>query len=150
MFGKMLSMVAIGAALFCAPANAADYVQPGPRGAMAVGSSVCAQHGTLATIDSEFDYRARNYLHAPLAITDFRDARLIAYHPYDPTHLVRRIYCEATVVMQGSPPRPIYYLIESTMGFAGIGDRVEYCIAGLDPWHVYGSHCSTVRYENPY
>lgn len=39
--------------------------------------------------------------------------------------------------------RELWYLIEGTFGFAGLG-LVEFC-ERLDPWHAYGAHCKSLR-----
>ncbi len=141
---KSLACSAVLAVSTALPASAADFVRPAPAHAQAA-SSVCSDSSVLGVIDHNFDYRDAHYLHAGLDITDFHGAHEIYYRPSDATHLVGRTYCEATVVMNDNRRRPVWYLIESTMGFAGIGDNVEYCVAGLDPWHVHGSYCASVR-----
>ncbi len=141
---KSLSASLLLAASSVLPASAADYIQPGPAPAYAA-PSVCGQKAVLGVIDHNFDYRDAHYLHAGLDIVDFRDAHLVSYRPSDETHLVGRTYCQATAVLNDNRPRPVWYLIETTMGYAGIGDNVEYCVAGLDPWHVYGAYCASVR-----
>ena len=45
--------------------------------------------------------------------------------------------------------RTIYYVVETPMGFAGVGHNTEFCIAGLDPWYVHGHHCSSLRHQGP-
>ena len=31
------------------------------------------------------------------------------------------------------------------MGFASIGDNVEFCVAGFDRWMVYNGRCRVLR-----
>ena len=31
------------------------------------------------------------------------------------------------------------------MGFASIGDGVEFCVSGFDRWNVYNSGCRVLR-----
>ena len=142
---KLLACSACFAASSILPASAADYIGPAPAGPVHAPPSACSDSAVLGVIDSNFDYRDAHYLHAGLDIVDIQGARELGYRPSDDMHLVARTYCEATVVTNDNRPRPVWYLIESTMGFAGIGDNVEYCVAGLDPWHVYGSYCASVR-----
>ena len=42
---------------------------------------------------------------------------------------------------------PVYYTIEHGLGFAGIGRYVDFCVPGLDPWHVHDGDCRTVQIE---
>ena len=142
---KLLACSAFFAASSVLPASAADYIRAAPAAPAYAAPSVCGDSAVLGVIDRNFDYRDAHYLHAGLDIVDLRAAREVGYRPSDETHLIGRTYCEATAVMNDHRARPVWYLIESTMGFAGIGDNVEYCVAGLDPWHVYGAYCTSVR-----
>jgi hypothetical protein len=141
----LASSLLAGAMLASAPAAAADFIRTAPRAAVYVQPSVCSSHGLLATIDSKFDYRARSYLHSNLDIVDFYGAHEIYARPSDPTHLVGRTWCEATALLNTNRTRSVWYLVETTWGFAGVGDSVEYCVSGLDPWHVYGADCASLR-----
>lgn len=142
---KLLACSALFAASSILPASAADYIRVAPAAPARAAPSACSDSTVLGVIDHNFDYRNAHYLHAGLDIVDFHGAHELGYRPSDATHLIARTYCEATVVMNDNRPRPVWYLIESTMGFAGLGDNVEYCVAGLDPWHVYGAYCASVR-----
>jgi hypothetical protein len=31
------------------------------------------------------------------------------------------------------------------MGFAGMGDNVEFCVSGFDRWYVYNGRCRVLR-----
>lgn len=124
-------------------AFAADYIQTSP--AYAGDTSYCSDRGVLASIDHKFNYKARNYLRADLDIVDIRGTRETRWIPPTETARIERHYCRADVVMNDGQPRTMWYLLEGGMGFAGIGDNVEFCIAGLDPWHVYGANCDSVR-----
>ena len=48
-------------------------------------------------------------------------------------------------VMTNGDIRPVYYAVEHGAGFAGIGRYVDFCVLGLDPWHVHDGSCRTVR-----
>lgn len=144
---KTLACTIVSCAALSLPAMAADYIQPAPMAEGVVAPTVCANQAVLSTIDRRFDYSARHYLHSNLDMVGFHGAHEVAERPADPAnlHLVGRTYCEATVVMNDNVPRPLWYEVETTMGFAGIGDNVEYCVGGLDPWRVYGAYCLSVR-----
>jgi hypothetical protein len=36
-------------------------------------------------------------------------------------------------------------LIEGRMGFAGIGENVEFCVSGFDRWLVYNGRCRVLQ-----
>lgn len=65
----------------------------------------------------------------------------------DEYHNVARQFCHATAVLSDGSRRDVWYLIAQPWGFGGTPGThsLEFCIAGLDPWHVYGKDCSTVR-----
>jgi capsid protein len=49
------------------------------------------------------------------------------------------------VVQSDGADRDIWYLIEEGMGFASIGDNVEFCVSGFDRWYVYNGRCRVLR-----
>lgn len=75
-------------------------------------------------------------------ISHIRQSRLELRSQYWP---VERRYCHARVVTSDGKPRDLWYLIESTFGFASIGSSVSFCVSGLDPWYVNGANCRSVR-----
>jgi len=141
----LATSILAGGLAAAAPASAADYLAVRPPVAPYGQPTICSDNGVLATIDHRFDYTDRHLLHAGLDVIDFSNMRETAWRPSDETHLIERHYCVANVVMNDNRPHTVFYLIEGTMGYAGIGDNVEYCIVGLDPWHVYGADCDSVR-----
>ena len=58
---------------------------------------------------------------------------------------IGRRYCGATVILSDGHDRDIWYLIEEGMGFASIGDNVEFCVSGFDRWYVYNGRCRVLR-----
>lgn len=106
----------------------------------------CDQRWVVAKLKEKFDYKVRAYTDRPgLAIKSLDGIKLVRARPRDETHLVGRQYCEADAVMSDRQVRKIYYLLEYPWGYAGQLTRIEFCVQGLDPWHVYGQACSTVR-----
>lgn len=118
---------------------------PGAVPQVAYNAGACGNASVLGFITRRFDYKAASYLHADLAIAEIRDMGQSRFEPRDYTHLVEREYCRATAVMTDGERRQLWYLIERPWGFAGVGSNVEFCIGGLDPWHVYGAHCASLR-----
>ncbi len=66
-------------------------------------------------------------------------------HPYAEPGFVKRDYCMADSVMTNGRSYPVYYVVEHGLGFAGIGRNIDFCVPGLDPWHVHDGDCRTVR-----
>jgi len=142
---KCLAFAALSVAALALPASAADYIGAAPMSQPYAVSTVCSDTAVLGAIDHNFDYRNAHYLHANLDIADLQGVHETYERPADSTHLIGRTYCEGTAVMNDNRARPVWYVVETTMGFAGIGENVEYCVSGLDPWHVYGANCTSLR-----
>lgn len=139
-----LSLALLMAAAGFSPALAADLYAKAPI--VAPAYSVCNEHAVLSRIVSRFDYADRNLLGTGLDIQDFSAIRLTRYEPKTEKQLIERHYCQAYANMSDNNARPVWYLIETDMGFAGIiGDNVEFCVSGLDPLKVYGANCSTLQ-----
>ncbi|MCJ7994767.1 hypothetical protein J5N58_11160 [Rhizobium cremeum] len=96
-------------------------------------------------VSSRFARNNRDFLKMDLAVQDFGSIREGRFEPADDTHRVERRYCQTTITGTDGQRRKLWYLIESTWGFAGVGPSVEFCASGLDPWHVYGAHCASLR-----
>jgi hypothetical protein len=105
----------------------------------------CAGSGVIGFIDHRFDDKARRYLGADLDILAIGAIDQTHVQLRDDTHPVQRVYCHAKADMSDGHRRDLWYMIESNMGFVGLGDRIRFCIAGLDPWHVDGRQCRSVR-----
>jgi len=110
-----------------------------------VSEDVCAQPGYLSTIAKRFQRYDPAYYQTGLSIVHFGHARTTRYEPETETFLIPRLYCQVPAVMSDGRERTVFYLIEYGVGFSSIGDNLEFCISGLDRWHVYGSHCHSVR-----
>jgi capsid protein len=134
------ALLVIGGLSLAPPARAADlqvYVyDPG----------VCADTRFLGKITSRFRHQVRHVPHLPdVSIEEFRDIHENRYLPSHEDRPIGRRYCGATVVLSDGTSRPIWYLIEEGMGFASIGDNVEFCVSGFDRWMVYNGRCRILR-----
>jgi len=108
--------------------------------------SLCADPGFLRKIVHRFDYQVRHVPNLPLVgIADFYDIHENRYLPLAERQPIARLYCGAKVSLTDGDVRDIWYLIEGHMGFAGIGDNVEFCVAGFDRWFVYDGRCRVLR-----
>ena len=119
-----------------APASAADYVLD------YVDPGICGDERFLRTIVRRFRHQVTHVPNLPDAdIRDFYRIYEKKYLPETKRWPIARRYCGATVRLSDGRDRPIWYLIEEGMGFASIGDNVEFCVSGFDRWHIYGGRC---------
>ncbi len=120
---------------------AADYLEPSGN-----DFGVCANRHFLNRISSRFDHQVHNVPELPdVSILDFQNIHETRYIPESDIWPIARRYCGATAILSDGQSREIWYLIESRMGYAGIGDNVEFCVAGFDRWYVYNGACRVLR-----
>ena len=123
-----------------APSRAADLE------AYVGESGVCGESWVLKKITSRFRHQVQNVPQLPdVSITEFQgihERRYLPAHEYSP---IGRRYCAATAILSDGDGRDIWYLIEEGMGFASIGDNVEFCVSGFDRWMVYNGRCRVLR-----
>jgi hypothetical protein len=124
-------------------AAAADFT---PTVVSAPGAlpSACDDSGALNRIVNRFGWAERTQWHRGFEIQTIDNPRPSG-HPFAEPGLVVRDYCVADSVMTNGSFYPVYYTIEHGLGFAGIGRYVDFCVPGLDPWHVHDGDCRTVR-----
>lgn len=85
----------------------------------------------------------------PLYVEEFGHARENRYVPRHGRNQIAQRFCQVAATLSDHSHRTIYYVVETPMGFAGIGHNMEFCIAGLDPWYVHGHRCSSLRHQGP-
>ena len=125
-------------------AQAADA--PGHRmhGGPAEFGGACAKAGVLGDIRARFAWAERRTWRRGFAMEAIENPRPSG-HPYAEPGLIVRDYCMADAIMTNGEIRTVYFAIEHGVGFAGIGRYVDFCVFGLDPWHVHDGACRTVR-----
>jgi capsid protein len=117
---------------------------PGVAGAWE--SAQCADTSVLKRISRKFDHQVRHVPHLPqVAIVSFETIHEHRYLPSLESRPIARRYCNATAWMTDGRKRQVWYLIETGQGLAGMGDNVEFCVAGFDRWNVYNGHCRILR-----
>jgi hypothetical protein len=138
-----LSILSLAASAF-APvpvAQAADWVQ-----GYKDNGSLCSAPGLLGRVEEKFRYQVHNVPHLPdVAIVDFHNIHVTRYQAATDNSPIERLYCGATVSLSDGSRRAAWYLVEYGMGFASIGDNVEFCVAGFDRWMVYNGGCRILR-----
>ncbi len=89
----------------------------------------------------------QNVLRRGLAVRQIYNIRETDGHytPVTEVQLIPRYFCEGNAAMNDGHTRKIYYMVEQGQGFASVGDYVNFCISGLDPWRIYGADCRSVR-----
>ncbi|MBN9071228.1 MAG: hypothetical protein J0H34_06395 [Rhizobiales bacterium] len=106
----------------------------------------CGDPGILTRITSKFRYQVRHVPHLPdVEIADFRRIHQHRHLPSSEKWPVARRYCGATALLSDGRKREVWYLIENGLGFAGMGDNVEFCVSGFDRWMVYNGRCRVLR-----
>lgn len=110
----------------------------------AYGGGPCADRWVLGEIRERFAYAERRTWHRGYVMASLENPRPSG-HPYAEPGLIVRDYCMADALMTNGDIRTVYYAIEYGAGFAGVGRYVDFCVLGLDPWHVHDGACRTVR-----
>lgn len=134
----LLSVVA------AAPAGAADMSLPLVVPAPVAAESACANGRVLGRIQSRFAWSERTLWHRGFVIQSIGNPRPSGHNTSTPG-IIERDYCVADSLMTNGAAHPVYYVIEYGQGFASIGNYVDFCVLGLDPWHVHDGECRTVR-----
>ncbi len=132
---KTLLATAIGALLLAAPAFAGERI-----------AASCADPSILSRIQNRFDHQVRHVPNLPdVSIDGFGRIHQHRYLPSRDNRPVARRYCGATASLSDGRKRYVWYLIENPMGYAGLGDNVEFCVSGFDRWHVYSGRCRVLN-----
>ena len=144
---RHLAAAALAAALLpvpVSPAWSADIIVHGSQPLQA--DTPCADARVLKRISQRFDHQVRNVPGLPpVAILSFHEIRQHRFLPAHEDSPIARLYCNATVALSDGHSRKAWYRVEDGQGFAGIGDNVEFCVAGFDRWNVYDSGCRILR-----
>jgi uncharacterized protein (DUF1684 family) len=135
-FFALLGLLAAGHG----PAFAADLAVRG------YDEGVCAEGRYLNKIRDRFAYQVKHVPNLPdVAIQEFYSIHERRYLPESEEWPIARRYCQATVQLSDGRTRDVWYLIEGRMGFASIGENVEFCVSGFDRWLVYNGRCRVLR-----
>jgi hypothetical protein len=106
----------------------------------------CQEGAVLETIRSKFSTADDRVLKAGLGVGTIDRITQVYAGQNDPSHYARR-YCEARATLNNGKATRLYYLVEQEAGFVGATWNVEFCLEGLDPWHVHDGRCHTVRHR---
>lgn len=100
----------------------------------------CEDWWTLQVITQNFNYHQYWYSHARLELGQFDAIKEIGFRTNGPEFIPRR-YCVARATFSDGRQREVKYNLIERGGFVGIGNGVEYCVVGEDPFHVYSPAC---------
>lgn len=137
-------VASLGFAVAAASVQAADLPEPIRINTPIRADNPCADTVVLERIMDRFAWAETKTWHRGFVMAFLGNARSSG-HPFAEPGLIQRTYCVADSVMTDTTRRPVYYTIESGQGFASIGNSVDFCVLGLDPWHVHDEACRTVR-----
>jgi len=98
----------------------------------------------LSTISSQFQEKESKFWNSALVITGFGRIQETAFRPWQSDNIPRR-YCSGEVMISDGKMRTVHYSIIEDGGFAGFGQGVEWCVAGLDRNWAYGPGCRAAR-----
>jgi hypothetical protein len=125
-------LMAITAILPTQNALATEFRLPDPN-------DYCHTPSIVQRLKTRVDHKFRGYTKTKLFLVEVMRPKEKLATERDETHTVDRKWCHAKARMNDGKIRDMWYVIEKPWGFTG------FCIAGLDPWHIYGKDCSTIR-----
>jgi len=124
--------------------QAADVPGPILINAPIVTGNPCADPTVRSRIMERFAWAERNTWQRGFVMASLENGRL-SNHPYNEPGIIHREYCMADAAMTDGSMRVVYYAIEFGVGFASLGNYVDFCVLGLDPWRVHDAACRTVQ-----
>ena len=104
----------------------------------------CDDPAILRRIESRFGWAEQRTWHRGFEINEIVAPRL-RYQVLNGPSIILHDHCIGNAVMTDGSVRTLVYTVSRGMGFASIGDGVNYCVQGLDPWRVFGAGCSTLK-----
>jgi hypothetical protein len=94
----------------------------------------------LGTITSQFQEKESHFWNSRLRIVGYGNIHEIAFRPWQSDNIPRR-YCTGSVQLNDESVHALNYSIIEDGGFAGFGQGVEWCVAGLDRNWAYNPAC---------
>lgn len=147
----MLSAVAAAVIATSAMAQPFAFKPSVPDVAIAVSGNrlearACDDAGILSRIVLKFRHQVTHVPNLPdVDIVEFRKVHEHRNYVASEKWPIPRRYCGATADLSDGRSREVWYLIEGGMGFASLGDNVEFCVSGFDRWYVYNGRCRVLR-----
>lgn len=98
----------------------------------------------LPTIAAQFQEKEGKFWNSDLVITGFGRIRETAFRPWQSDNIPRR-YCSGEAMISDGKMRAVHFSIIEDGGFAGFGQGVEWCVAGLDRNWAYAPACRSAK-----
>ena len=127
-----------------ASAAAADLPMRAVVNAPVAVDGACANAHVLDRIVDRFAWAELKTWHRGFVMASIQNPRLSG-HPFYEPGIIKREFCVANSFMSNGSAHTVFYAIEFGQGFASVGNYVDFCVVGLDPWHVHDEACRTVR-----
>lgn len=106
----------------------------------------CDNPRVLKKIYSRFRHAERNTFQHGVEIADVHDIRE-RFVRYEPHNLLEMRHCIAHADMTDGSHDQLLYMIQTGMGFAGMGWDVDFCIPGRDYFYAYDGQCRVLNYS---
>lgn len=137
----MWKKLAAAVALLCAaPGMASATYYPYYFQALFQTFPECTDPGVSARIVDKFNWADARTWYRGVTMTAIDGQYERTVEAFGP-HPIYRRYCRAQAWLSDDRKHTVYYLIERGMGLAGVGYKVEFCVAGYDPWRVHDGNC---------
>jgi hypothetical protein len=129
--------------LICAGGASARPVDPAENRFIPFNGSIpsCDDWWTLNYISNDFNVHEHWFFNSPLEITEIEKTGEIGYRTNGLDFVPRR-YCVARARFNDGRAREVKYNLIEGGGFVGIGEGIQWCVVGLDRYHVYSPACS--------
>ncbi len=138
-------LIALSLSLACAgTAGAADTPAIGAASAAAEADSLCARPGVVSGVISRFNWAERNTFKRGFELAALANPRANP-DPVLNVGVIPKRYCVAEAMMTNGMRTTAYYVVAMGQGLASIGNGLDFCLLGLDPWRVHDGECRTVR-----
>ena len=134
--GIVLGLFAFGSAAEAANPFEMNFWLSGPK----YDGRVAPCEAALPTITSQFQEKESTFWNSDLTITAYGDIHETAFRPWQSDNIPRR-YCSGSVELNDGSFHGLNYSIIEDGGFAGFGQGVEWCVAGLDRNWAYNPAC---------
>lgn len=59
--------------------------------------------------------------------------------------VIERRHCRARAILADQRSMPLFFVVSAGEGMGGAGWNVEFCLAGHDPYRVYGNACQVLK-----
>jgi hypothetical protein len=141
-------LIALSFSLALAGAAAAADTSAGgtasPAAAAAEADSLCARPGVVSGVISRFNWAERNTFKRGFELAALANPRANP-DPVLNVGVIPKRYCVAEAMMTNGMRTTAYYVVAMGQGLASIGNGLDFCLLGLDPWRVHDGECRTVR-----